>query len=212
MKKNTGQAALLALGGLALLGVAAACWSSTKLGAFFAALFGAGLIGFAAFGCYEAPCPDCGKPVSMDGANGFVRCPHCKRYAKPTGEGLASLSGDFIADAPAFGIPFHDELKLPDACCVCRKAATRSTTLGAKMENTLPNASVGEGLKKNMMLGAGVRPMLEVSVDIPHCDEHAAEARIFIEQGGGSLVEPEDPKLVLSVRSYSFYRDAVGLS
>lgn len=212
MRKNTGQAALLAVGGLALLGLAAACWNSTKLGAFFAALFGLGLICFAAFGCYECPCPDCGKPVSMDGATGFVRCPHCKRYAQPTRQGLDRLSSDFVADVPVFGIPFERELQLPEACCVCRKAATRSTTLGAKMENTLPGGSVGEGLKKNVMLGAGVRPMLEVSVDVPHCDEHKAEARIFIEQGGGSLVDPEDPKLVLSVRSYSFYRDAVGLS
>lgn len=212
MKKRVGQAAAFAVGGLALLGVAAACWGSSKAGAVFAALFGFGLIAFAAFGCYESPCPDCGKAVSMDGAAELVRCPHCRRYARPTGAGLAALQRDFVADAPVFAIPFSEGMALPDGCCVCRKASTRHTTIGAKMEDTRPAESLGAGLKKNALLGAGVGTMIEVRVDVPHCDEHQADARVYIEQGAGSLVEPEDARLVIGVRSYPYYRSALGLN
>jgi len=211
MRKRAGQAAFFALGGLVLLGVAAAVWGSSKIGAAFAALFGFGAIAFAAFGCYESPCPECGKPVSMDGASPLTRCPHCRRYARSTDEGLAKIQGDFVADAPMFAIPFTEGMALPDGCCVCRKASTRRTTICAKMEDSRPSETAGAGLKKNALLGAGVVTMLEVSVAVPHCDEHAADARLYIEQGAGSLVEPEDARLVVGVRSYPYYRAALGL-
>lgn len=158
----------------------------------------------AAFGCRRSPCPECGKGISTSVSAGYVRCPRCRRYASVTTTGLASLRGDFVAESPVFSIPFEDGMALPLVCCVCSRPATRKTVLGAKMGDSLPNASIGEGLVKNALLGAGLRPMIKVSVAAPHCDEHEADALIRIE-------DDEESRPVVRVRSYPCYRAAVGL-
>lgn len=202
LKKRWGNAALAGAAGIGLLAWGAGLWSESKFGGLVLFLLGAGAIIYAAVGCYESSCPECGKPVSMDAAVDYAPCPHCRAYARVTAEGLARLDDDHIADSPRFAIPFKDGLILPDACCVCRNPATRRTTVGAKLEDRRGYKTVGEGLKKNALIGAGVIPTIEVRVDIPHCGEHGHDARI-------DMAEQE---IVVLVRSYPYYRAAAGLS
>lgn len=188
--------------GVGVFAWGASGWSQNKFPALVIMLIGAGAIGFAWFGCYSGACPDCGKNISLDGAGGLTKCPHCRRYTRASSEGIARLPADFVADQTVFAIPFADGLVLPDACSVCLKPPTRRTTLEVKMEDRRGYKTMGEGLKKNAMIGAGVIPTIQVKVTVPHCDQHAHDARIDMAEG----------EVAVFVRSYAYYRAATGLN
>ncbi|MBI3288454.1 MAG: hypothetical protein HYZ74_02920 [Elusimicrobia bacterium] len=212
MRKRIGDAAVFALAGAALLIVGAKAWGASKAVAAVAALFGVGALLHAVIGCYESPCPACGAAVSVDGAPAYARCPRCQHYASVAEKGLTELPADYFAAAPTFSIPIKPGMALPGVCCDCAQASTRQTTVSAKIEDALAPASLGEGVRKNALLGAGVRPLIDVSVSVPHCGEHAADARIAVERGEGGLTGQAEPQLVVRVKSYACYRAAVGLS
>ena len=188
--------------GLGVIGFSIAVWHDSKIGSLVVFTIGAGLIAHATLGCYNTSCPDCGKSVPLETGENYTPCRHCHCYARATKTGLEALSPDFVADKPKFAIPFKDDLVLPDACSVCSKPPTRRTTLKVKMEDRRSYKTMAEGLKKNAMLGAGITPVIEVSVAVPHCDQHAHDAQIDMSEG----------QVAVFVRSYSYYRAASGRS
>ena len=211
-RKKKGEAGATAALGLALAAVAFSQWPSAKGVASWAGLFALGLLVGALIGFQEADCPACGKPLHFAAEAGFIRCRHCRRYAKTWSGGLEGVPDDFVAAAPVFGIPIREGAFLPEDCCVCRAPSTGKTALLSRLDESRPYKTLGEGLRKNAALGAGLRPALKVKVDVPHCAAHQADARIDMDRPpeglfeGGSAVE-----LVVRVRSYPYYRAALGL-
>ncbi|MFI5346938.1 MAG: hypothetical protein ACHQ51_11245 [Elusimicrobiota bacterium] len=211
-RRKKGEAGAAAAGGLALAALSVASWPGEKGVAFWAGLFAAGLMIGAAVGFREADCPSCGKALHFDPRAGFLRCRHCRSYAKTWAGGLESVADDYVAAAPVFGIPLREGTLLPGDCCVCRAPAAGKARLSTTMEDNIPSRSVGEGFKKNAAQGAGLRPLLKVSIELPHCAAHDADALIDMDRPpeglfeGGSAVE-----LVVRVRSYPYYRAALGL-
>lgn len=209
-RKKTGQAAAAGVVGVGLLGVAYAAFPEGKGGTIAAGFFGLVLLGLAWFSFWEADCPSCGKAVPLP-ATDYLKCPHCRRYAKISGKELESVGDDAVTPRPMFAIPLDGMTPLPQTCCVCAAPATRRTTLAATMEDTLPNKSVAEGLKKNAALGAGMRPMLKATVEVPHCGAHDAEAKIDRDEAPAGPFDGGSAHVVLRVRSYPFYRSALGI-
>jgi hypothetical protein len=211
-RKKRGEAGAAAALGAALALVAVWNWSGAKGVAFWAGLFALGLLVGAAVGFREADCPSCARPINFAASAGYVRCRHCRRYARAAADGFEGVAEDFVAPTPVFGIPIKEDSVLPAECCVCRAPATGKAAMTVKLDDSRPSKSLGEGLKKNAALGAGLRPALEVRLDIPHCAAHQADARIEMDRpleglfDAGSSVE-----LVVRVRSYPYYRAALGL-
>jgi hypothetical protein len=208
-RKKSGQAAAAGVVGVGLLGVAFAAFPTGKGGAVAAGFIGFVLIALAWFSFWEADCPSCGKVVPLP-VGDFLKCPHCRRYAKILPKELEAVADATVTPRPLFAIPLEGA-SLPDKCCVCAAPATRRTTLAATMEDTLPNKSVAEGLKKNAALGAGMRPMLKATVEVPHCGAHDAEAKIDRDEAPSGPFDAGSAHVVLRVRSYPFYRSALGL-
>jgi hypothetical protein len=207
-KWETGAAAAL---GAAAAAIAVSNWSGAKGVAVWAALFATGLLIGAAVGFREADCPSCGKALHFAAEAGYVRCRFCRRYARTWSGGYESVPEEFVAPAPVFGIPVKAGAALPSACCVCRAPADRTFRLTSRLDDARPYRTLGEGLKKNAALGAGLRPAVQVSVDIPHCASHEPDARLDMDRPPQGLFDGSAVELVVRVRSYPYYRAAVGL-
>ncbi len=209
-RKKTGQASAAGVVGVGLLGVALAAYPTGKGGAVAAAFFGLMLIALAWFSFWEADCPSCGKAVPLP-ASDHLKCPHCRLYSRRLPGQLESVADDTVGASPLFAIPLEGA-KLPDLCCVCGAPASRRTTLSALMADDFPAKTTAEGMKKNAAMGAGMRPTLKAAIDVPHCGTHDADAKIDRDEApSGPLEGGGTAHVVLRVRSYPFYRAALGL-
>ena len=204
MSRRWPETLLCAAGALALLAWSASLFRSTALGGAAAAVVGLAIGALAVMGPASGPCPLCGATLHGLFAvrvTELERCPHCRRYFLVSGG--SEVASDFVAPSPLFSVPVDRGERLPGLCCVCAAPATRSKEVAHRSEGRVSHASP-------------VATRSTVAVPVPFCAAHDGEVAIVNEdlapskpllQGGG---EP-DHRWVLKVRSYAFYRAAVGV-
>lgn len=201
-RRKPAQTAASALGGAVLIALGVWRWTQDDKGA-AVAMVGIGLLllAMAAFMLWEVECPSCGKTIDLGHDISFRRCPQCRAYARVRDAGLEKLPDDYASDKPSFAVPIESAGALPAKCCVCAAPATRATALKATMEDPRPLS-----MKEQAAAGAGLRKTVTAEISVPHCAAHEAEARI------GPVNDNDGLRGVfLFVRSYSFYRQALGL-
>jgi predicted RNA-binding Zn-ribbon protein involved in translation (DUF1610 family) len=194
---------IYAVVGVGLLAWAVALLSSTLVGAGLAGVCGACSLVMAYFGPASAPCPACGKilhDLSARFKGSLHRCPHCKNYSRAK-ERLEPVPEDFVADRPSFAVPVGLGERLPALCCVCAAPAERADELVEHRTTRDSPVTV-------------VKTVLRVPV--PYCATHKDGAAVAVEDQAPS--EPlsldssrSEMRSVLRVRSYRFYRVAVGV-
>ena len=171
---------------------------------FFIAACGALL---ALVGSYEAPCPSCGRAIHhlLPGANGYIRCGACARYAWAERGALRPIEADHVAREPAFALEVRPGLELPRLCCACGQPSTREEATAVRLRVGVgPAFGVGPGTRHVAMA--------------PHCGAHAGGAVLTRENlspaaafSVETLVTGPETNIatVFKVRSYRFYLAAL---
>jgi hypothetical protein len=191
--------------GAGLLVWAAFLLASTAVGALLAALLASCFLTFAYLGPASAPCPNCAKvlnDLSMRLRGRVHRCPYCKSYSRVQ-ERLEPIPEDFVSDQPCFSVPVGRGETPPALCCVCAAPAERVDELVDRVAWRSSPVSLTKAVLR---------------VPVPYCAEHKGGVAMMSEN-----LAPTEPlslmnsgktntRRVLLVRSYRFYRFAVGLS
>ena len=181
---------------MAGLGIGLLCWAAnlfhdTLFWGVVAGLFGLACLFVAVLGPASGQCPLCGEMLHglwTIRISTHERCPHCRAYFSHSDQ--KEVSAEYISAIPCFSIPIGQGERLPSLCCVCAAPARR----------------VKEVIHRE---NGGV-----LKIPVPYCGEHDENVLTTSEdlspsnpllKGPGS----SDHRLVLKVRSYGFYRQAV---
>lgn len=195
--------------GVAVPLVVLAAWAGAggrSVVAFVCGALAACVLLLASLAAYEAPCPSCGRVLHhlLGGANEYVRCGWCARYARGEGGELWPMELEHVAEEPVFALELSAETSLPKICCVCASPATREEEVSATVREL-------EGGRLSTP-AANAR----YAVKSPHCDRHEGGARLTRENvapttGFSKEAVGAAPRLanVLKVRSYRFYVTAL---
>jgi hypothetical protein len=173
-------------------------------GAAIAVLFAFGCAALAVLGPASGECPVCKKMLHglfTIATGAFERCPHCRAYFSRAEK--REVPTDLIADHPSFSVPIDQGETLPNLCCVCGRPAERVEQVVHSAEGRLSHVSP-QVIKQ------------EFKISVPYCKEHNESISIWNEDlapsvpliTGGQQVT--DHRWVMKVRSYGFYRAAVG--
>ncbi|MDX6770679.1 MAG: hypothetical protein SF051_14185 [Elusimicrobiota bacterium] len=159
----------------------------------------------------EAFCPHCegallGVPL-LAWLKDYERCTTCRRYLRREGAALRAIDEGHLAARPEFSIPVDAVRELPQLCCQCRRPANR-------FQDLVYTAAVRHSP------GFPTGKSVSFKVAAPYCEEHLDAAVLVFEDLAGfpgiglkMFLEPDEPQhhFVLKVRSYGFYRAALGV-
>lgn len=162
-----------------------------------------GLVGAFVFGAFafmggiEANCPTCGHEFTFAKTGDYIRCPKCRRYASVESDALLELDDASVSAIPFFAIPLDAGARLPKTCCVCHQPTETLSRISGEFLDTTDSGAVTQTFRRYELV-------------VPHCREHEPQVRVGMtlpdEQPDGGKREP-----VVRVRSYGFYRAAVGV-
>ena len=135
-----------------------------------------------------AACPACGARLSglSTKANDGVLCLNCRTYSEGSDGMLSRTEENRVADEPIFSSPLPEQFNFPDGCCVCGRAEAGREKVSLQ---TLQASSA-------VTAPAGLTSYTRVSVEVPHCAEHAGGARL--------TGTPDNPHI--KFRSYPYLR------
>src|SRR5438876_5107185 len=121
-------------------------------------------------GAGSAACPACGAQLSglSTKSNDGVLCLNCRTYAEGSDGMLWRTDENRIADEPIFSSPLPEQFNFPDGCCVCGRAEVGREKISLQHQQA----------SSAVTAQAGLTSYTRVSVEVPHCAEHAGRARL----------------------------------
>jgi hypothetical protein len=122
-------------------------------------------------GAGQTTCPVCDAQLSGLGtkSNDGVLCASCHRYSEGKDGSLWPTDENRIADEPIFSSPLPEQFTFPGECCVCGKPEVSREKISLRMQNASSAVTAAT---------VGVTSSTTVSVEVPHCSEHKAGARL----------------------------------
>lgn len=166
-----------------LFAAAAACLRAHTFWGLILGLLGFSAAVYALLGPASAECPLC-KAMNHNlfalGLGDVEPCEHCRKYYRPADR--TEAPADYISRTPYFPVPV--DKPLPSLCCLCAAPASRVKDVvqldsGRQFEGKIVRA--------------------KITVPVPYCAQHDEHI----------LLQRNDERWVLRVRSYAFYRAAV---
>lgn len=168
------------------------------------------MAGYALWGVFRAPCPDCGALYSgglVPRNNSSVQCRECGTYFA-TKDGRVHRTGDEAIEAqPTFAVPCPARISWPKGCCVCESPVARTVPIDLEVRSDAP-------LLEDIVTRAATLGTFKLvsknryQVQIPVCASHDSEsARLDF--------RPEERQLYILFRSRRYanaFEQANGLT